>query len=149
MGQVREQWVRHRFIELTAEDCRKQEERRRRRQNGEIRPRVFEWQRRFTKRLAKCPVCGKTPNMNCIWDAESGYTYKFCCNFCHYKSPDGYTRDMGCGDWYGSLSRAGLSWNYRVKEALFGGEHDTVRHTPLTQTKRRKEDNKDGAAFTD
>ena len=138
MGQVREQWVRHRFIELTAEDCRKQEERRRRKRDSLYHPRVFDWQRKFTERLAKCPVCGKTPHMFCMWDIDRGYSYKFCCNFHWYKSPTGHGYDMGCGDVYDSLSRAGLSWNYMVKAALAGEEERHVRHKPLTQKKRRE-----------
>ena len=137
MGAIREQWVKHRYLELDAEDLRKQEERRKRRQDGEIRPRTFDWQHQFAEKLAKCPVCGKTPHMCCIFNEEDGYCYKFCCNFHHYHGPDGYSHDMGCGDWYDSLSRAGLSWNYLVQEALTGREHRSVRHIPFTQKKRR------------
>lgn len=131
MGKIRETWVKERFLELTDEDIQKAKKRRQRKQDGEFHPKLLAWHRRFADRLAKCPVCGETPHMLCIWCEHYGYEYKFCCNFCHYIRPDGHTGDMGCGDWYRSLSRAGLSWNYRVKEAL-GAPHKVVRHYPLT-----------------
>jgi len=136
MGQVREVWEKHRYLDLTREDIRKQEERRLRRQNREIHPRVFEWHKRFAARLAKCPVCGRTPFMCCIWNEYKGYDYKFCCDFHKYTSPNGQIYDMGCGDWYESLSRAGLSWNYMVQAALTGEEEKSVRHVPLTEIER-------------
>lgn len=128
MGQLRKLTVVRHVLDLTAEDYQKREERRRRRYDSRVDLKLFSWQRRFTEKLLKCPYCGDTPRLGCIWDPKRGFCYKFYCDF----SVNGHDCDMGCGDWYDSLSRAGLSWNYRVLEAQ-GGPHKHVRHEPLTR----------------
>lgn len=128
MGRIREEYILHRYLELTTEDIQKRKKREKAREEGTIHPRLFAWHKRFTEKLDSCPYCGKTPKLSVTWDRRRGYDYKYECGFLK----DGHEHDMGCGDWYRSLSRAGLSWNYRVREVL-GGPHRIVRHKPLTQ----------------
>lgn len=132
MGWIRTETVIRQYLELTLEDCQKREERRKRNYDSRVDPKMFSWQARFAERLLKCPYCGETPQLGCTWHPERGFEYKFYCDF--GKKHD---RDMGCGDWYDSLSRAGLSWNYRVLEAQ-GGPHKHVRHEPLTQRRQHE-----------
>lgn len=124
------------WFELTVDDLQKREIRRNRKSDGELNPRLFQWHRRFSEKIARCPYCGDVPKLLAIFDDEDlEYSYKFSCerNLESVKCdlPNRGWCDMGCGDWYHTLSRAGLSWNYRVAEAL-GGPHRFVRHKPLT-----------------
>lgn len=122
MGRLVQKVIIQKVAELTSEDIQKQTTRRKRRFDSWRSPQLLPWQKRFAERLMKCPYCGKAPHLNCIWSPTDGFDYKFSCGF-----GKEHHRDMGCGDWYTSLSRAGLSWNYRVLEAK-GGPHRIVRH---------------------
>lgn len=128
MGKLVQRYVLQSFLELTAEDVKKREQRRESKSYGEIEPRRFAWHEGFRQKLKKCPYCGELPRLAAIWTPDDGYDYKFQCDYLI----DGHEKDMGCGDWYNSLARAGLSWNYRVMEVQ-GGPRRIVRHIPLTQ----------------
>ena len=112
-------WVEERHLRLTHEDFELREKRRKDKQDGEISPSLLPWHDAFVKRLDRCPHCGELPHVTAIWDPKSEYHYKMQCpNDCHM---------INCGDWYDQLSRAGLSWNYRVLEAA-GGPHKHCPH---------------------
>ena len=138
MGRLRDEYVRRRWIELTAEDCRLQRERQRWR--SDIEPKMFEWHRTFTEKLDRCPYCGGIPRLGCTWSEHDGYDYKYSCGNRLEKGqstlPNRGWCNMECGDWYNSLARAGLSWNYRCREAR-GEPHKFVRHEPYTRVPRR------------
>lgn len=125
MGKIVLEKVIYKRLELTKEDLQLRAWRRATKSKEELHPNLFDWHRGFAARLKKCPNCGETPQMACIWTEDRGYSYKFWCGF-HDKKRNGDTA-LQCGDWYYSLSRAGLDWNYRVAEAT-GWPHRIVRH---------------------
>lgn len=112
--EITRRWVEDRRLILTAEDLKKHDERLMR-NNGTF-PAILGWHRRFTKRLEKCPYCGKAPRLLSGWRPEYGFDYKYVCD----------EGDLHCGDWYSQLSRAGLDWNYRVRET----QGEWHRHVP-------------------
>jgi len=116
---ITRRWVVERHLELSIEDVQKREERQER-DCGTF-PAIFGWHRRFTEHLEKCPHCGRSPQLMSRWCPKWGFDYKYICD-------EGY---MDCGDHYPQLSRAGLDWNYRVREAK-GGPH---RHAPHLKVK--------------
>lgn len=112
-------WVTERRLILTHEDYELRRQRRERKQNGEIDPALLTWHYSFLYHLEKCPYCGLPPYINATWEPKKGYDYKIQCSC-----------DAGlinCGDWYRQLSRAGLDWNYRAREAA-GGPHKHCPH---------------------
>lgn len=115
--EITRHWDEERHLVLSIEDVRLSERRRRKRQDSECHPVLLGWQHCFTKKLDKCPYCGKAPRLLALWRPEYGWDYKYVCS-------DGY---LDCGDWYEQLSRAGLDWNYRVRETQ-GAPHKHVRH---------------------
>ena len=111
-------WVTEQRLELTHEDYVLRTKRRKEKQDGQVFPSLLPWHDSFVKRLDKCPRCGKLPYIAATWRPDEGYDYKIQCpNDCGL---------INCGDWYGQLSRAGLDWNYRAREAA-GAPH---RHCP-------------------
>lgn len=100
-------WVEERKLVLTPEDFALREKRRAAKYDDPLIPRILGWQRRFMKHLEPCPYCGEKPRCGCIWDERRGYNYKLVC--CEKGM-------LNCGDWYPQLSRAGLDWNFRVRE---------------------------------
>ena len=102
--EITRRWVEERRLVLTIEDIQKSNERLIRK-NGMFTT-TLGWHKRFTKRLERCPYCGRTPRLLSGWRPEYGFSYKYVCD----------EGDMNCGDWYYQLSRAGLDWNYRVRE---------------------------------
>ena len=115
-------WVEERKLVLTPEDFALREKRRAAKYDDPLIPRILGWQRRFMKHLEPCPYCGEKPRCGCIWDERRGYDYKLVC--CEKGM-------LNCGDWYPQLSRAGLDWNFRVREAR-GEKH---RHCPHWESK--------------
>ena len=115
-------WVEERKLVLTPEDFALSEKRRAAKYDDPLIPRILGWQRRFMKHLEPCPYCGEKPRCGCIWDERRGYNYKLVC--CEKGM-------LNCGDWYPQLSRAGLDWNFRVREAR-GEQH---RHCPHWEPK--------------
>ena len=105
--EVTRRWVVERRLVLDDQDYVKRIQRREQRQEEAIQPALFAWHEAFTKRLEKCPHCGRTPELSATWDVKRGYSYKYVCSSYHRGILD-------CGDWYPQLSRAGLDWNYRV-----------------------------------
>ena len=101
--EVTRRWVVERHLVLDNLDFAKQKQRREQRKEAALLP----WHQSFSKRLEKCPYCGKTPYLSAIWFQEE-YSYKYHCG-CYHKGM------LDCGDWYKQLSRAGLDWNYRVR----------------------------------
>lgn len=130
MGKLVKRTTTQIVLEMSHEDIKKRKERELRRFRSRVDPKLLPWQERFTEKLMKCPYCGKAPGLNRVWHPLWGFEYKFSCS-----SVKNHRLDMGCGDWYESLSRAGLSWNYRVQEAR-GCPRRVVRHHALTQTER-------------
>lgn len=94
-----------RELELTREDLRKQEERRKRRYNTF--PKPTKDMLRFCERLESCPICGKSPEPSIVGE-YGDYDIKMNCS--------GSPFHISCGDWYKSLARAGKSWNRRTKD---------------------------------
>lgn len=115
-------WVVETRLELTDEDLAIREKRRKARYEEGLSPRIFRWQKNFMNHLEPCPYCGEKPRCGCIWDERRGYNYKLVC--CEKGM-------LNCGDWYPQLSRAGLDWNFRVREAR-GEQH---RHCPHWEPK--------------
>lgn len=113
MGRIVEREVHYtaRTIELTAEDVRKREERRRFRQKLECSPDKTEHERRFLEHLEKCPVCGKTPHLLKISSSEYGNSYKVDCDISCACKGHGFE----CGDWFHMLAMAGKDWNDRAR----------------------------------
>ena len=111
-------WVEERKLVLTPDDFALREKRRAAKYDDPLSPRILGWQKRFTEHLEPCPHCGKKPRCGCIWDERRGYNYKLVC--CEKGM-------LNCGDWYPQLSRAGLDWNFRVREAR-GAKHRFCPH---------------------
>lgn len=112
-------WVTESRLELTNADYEKRRKRKEKRQNEEYDPVLFPWHYAILRRLDKCPYCGETPYLSATWRPDKGYDYKIQCpNDC---------ATINCGDWYGQLSRAGLDWNYRAREAA-GAPHKHCPH---------------------
>ena len=119
-------WVEDRRLELTTDDFVLREKRRAAKHDDGFEPRIFGWQKRFVEHLEPCPYCGKKPRFGCTWDKRRGYDYKLVC--CERGM-------LNCGDWYPQLSRAGLDWNFRVREAR-GEQH---RHCPHWDSRKRED----------
>jgi len=101
--EVHRRWVVEKRLVLDDGDFVKQKQRRKWRQETAL----LQWHKSFSKRLEKCPYCGKVPYLSAFW-FQNQYSYKYNCG-CYHKGM------LDCGDWYGQLSRAGLDWNYRVR----------------------------------
>ena len=94
-----------RELDLTREDLRKQEERRKRK-HGTF-PKPTKGMLRFCERLAPCPICGKSPEPSIVGE-YGDYRIKMNCS--------GSPFHISCGDWYKSLAKSGKSWNRRTKD---------------------------------
>ena len=114
-----------RKLELTREDVEKQIAREAAKSRMEVHPAVTRHEQRFAERLARCPVCGKTPRyLKTGSFAESGYEYKFVCG---PHSDVTASVALECGNWYSTPSKAGLDWNKRAAKAGSGSDCGGMR----------------------
>lgn len=107
MGQliITRRWVTERRLILSDEDWKLHDERQERKKGYDVEP--LPYMVAFTRHLEPCPFCGNAPRISTLWKDRRGYyTFKLTCCEKDY---------LNCGDWYTQLSRAALSWNYRVR----------------------------------
>lgn len=104
MGRIMQRTYVVNEIEYTREDLKKQKERRDRRNRF---PEPTADMIRFCRRLNPCPICGKLPKPSIVGE-YGDYSIKMNCS--------GSPFHIGCGDWYGTLAKAGKGWNRRTME---------------------------------
>lgn len=98
-------------LHLTELDIAKQKSRMKNFVQWNIRPLMTRHEKQFLLRLEKCPICGRTPHFLKVRNRDKGcYEYKATCPEWHHDASE-----IGFGDWFCSVSRAGRDWNERVR----------------------------------